>query len=973
MSDHMNISTWNFDDVVVPLTPEYMMKTHTDSANLEGSKFISSQDSDPLQELLSLDDTIFDQFEVDANVDSIAHGKSKLFNESKFFLDETLHDDPSNCSDNAADCLLEDSFIKYNNNVADELNASVNFLKTKLFDMPGEKFVQPPKKKTCLEKSNNATNLKKSNDFYGLPEILKNSIKKYKGIDKLYDWQDECLKMKAIEERKNLIYALPTSGGKTLVAEILMFKEIICNKKNVMFVLPFVALVQEKIQAITPFALEFNFLIEEYAAAKGTYPPKKRRKKNSLYICTIEKAQTIINCLIELNRLEEIGMIVVDELHLLGETGGRGATLECLLTKVLHSNSNIHIIGMSATIGNLEEITSFLKAELYIKNFRPVDIKEYVKCETDIWLVDSRLEEIYTDKKTINYPYSERARQLDPDFLGGLVMDVVPKDSCLIFCASRKNCENVAVLLTQVLFSSLEKHRSEEKLKLLSALQTENNEICPILSRTIKYGVAYHHSGLTGEERKLIEEAFKSGVLCVICCTSTLAAGVNLPARRVILRSPYVGSQFLNLSRYKQMIGRAGRAGLGEIGESILICSKKDMMLVSDLLRSKMDAATSSLHEDIDRGINNLIISSVLLNIANTRKDIHAIVSKSLLKVQENRLGINVKEIADKALASLLKAGVLRVKQKEKSRTYIKLDATVVYPTQIDDIFEEMKVPSKPIEKPTKTIIKLVNDTEIELCPLGKAAMKGSIDLNTAHTLYEDLRKASANLVIIDHLHLLYLITPYDIASQVKPIGTVYHDVMMSLPPHQMQVARYLGLNEAVVERLRAGITPKNVDNRIVARFYVTLMLYELWNRKSIYHVAQKYQVNRGTIQNLLNLAASFATSTVRFCQELDEFWAYSDLLTTFGQKLTYCCASELEPLMDLPYVKIGRAKQLYKAGYKTLQSIAKAKPKDLMNDIDNLSKKVVSQIISAAKLILMEKVENLRDEVEEVLDGLEI
>ncbi|CAB0031691.1 unnamed protein product [Trichogramma brassicae] len=743
MSDLMNISTWNFDDVVVPLTPEYMMKTHTDSASLEGSKFISSQDSDPLQELLSLDDTIFDHIEVDANVDSNAHGKSQLFNESKFFLDETLHDDPSNCSDNAADCLLEDSFIKYNNNVADELNVSVNFLKAKLFDMPGEKFVQPPKKKTCFEKSNNATNLKKSNDFYGLPEILKNSIKKYKGIDKLYDWQDECLKMKAIEERKNLIYALPTSGGKTLVAEILMFKEIICNKKNVMFVLPFVALVQEKIQAITPFALEFNFLIEEYAAAKGTYPPKKRRKKNSLYICTIEKAQTIINCLIELNRLEEIGMIVVDELHLLGESGGRGATLECLLTKVLHSNSNIHIIGMSATIGNLEEITSFLKAELYIKNFRPVDIKEYVKCETDIWLVDSRLEEIYTDKKTINYPYSERARQLDPDFLGGLVMDVVPKDSCLIFCASRKNCENVAVLLTQVLFSSLEKHRSEEKLKLLSALQTENNEICPILSRTIKYGVAYHHSGLTGEERKLIEEAFKSGVLCVICCTSTLAAGVNLPARRVILRSPYIGSQFLNLSRYKQMIGRAGRAGLGEIGESILICSQKDMML--------------------------------------------------------------------------------------------------------------------------------------------------------------------------------------------------------------------------------------NVDNRIVARFYVTLMLYELWNRKSIYHVAQKYQVNRGTIQNLLNLAASFATSTVRFCQELDEFWAYSDLLTTFGQKLTYCCASELEPLMDLPYVKIGRAKQLYKAGYKTLQSIAKAKPKDLMNDIDNLSKKVVSQIISAAKLILMEKVENLRDEVEEVLDGLEM
>ncbi|KAG7204711.1 hypothetical protein KM043_005125 [Ampulex compressa] len=828
-----------------------------------------------------------------------------------------------------------------------------------------------PNKKICVNQSESSgvrikrTNSSESSSFYGLPHNVKKLILRVKGIDRLYEWQDECLNLEAVKKKKNLIYALPTSGGKTLVAEILMFREIVCDKKSAIFILPFVAIVQEKVQSIAPFALELDFLVEEYAAAKGTYPPKKRRKKNSVYICTIEKASGLINSLIETNRLHEIGIIVVDELHLLGENGGRGATLEALLTKVLYVNANVHIVGMSATIGNLEEIAQFLNADLYTQNFRPIEIKEYIKCDDSIWLLNLNTDTLLTDEKKVVSTYTRDAALMDPDRIGVLVMDVVPKDSCLIFCATRKNCENVALLLSKVLPRTLLDHKKKEKQTVLMALKNEEG-LCPILCKTIRYGVAYHHSGLTSEERRLLEDAFREGTICVICCTSTLAAGVNLPARRVILRSPYVGNQFLNLSKYKQMIGRAGRAGMGNIGESILICRNNELLKVKELVVSKMDDSLSTLHEQTDRGINNLILSATLLSIAKTRAEIHKLCYTTLLNIQQQRLDINVKKIADNAISKLLKSGFLQVRKNQHFNT-CKPNISVVIPSQTTtcDVIQEQK-------KEKKKIV-LTYKTELELCNLGRAAMKGGIDLQYAYILYQDLKIAQKHLILIDYLHLLYLVTPYDVAGQIKPVGSIYYDVVTNLSQNHMEIARLLGITEVTVSKLRNGIMPKNVDARVVHRFYVTLILYDLWIHHAVYVIAEKYQVSRGIVQNLLNGVLSFGSSVVRFCQELEEFWSFAELFSAFNKKLSYCCPAELEILMELPTVKIGRARQLYNAGYRTLQSIVKAKPEELQEKIPYLNRKVVMQIIAAANLLILRKVEDLKDEVQDVLEGVDI
>ena len=134
----------------------------------------------------------------------------------------------------------------------------------------------------------------------------------------------------------------------------------------------------------------------------------------------------------------------------------------------------------------------------------------------------------------INYKYSNTLKNMDPDHLVALVTEVIPNYSCLVFCPTKKNCENVAEMICKSLSKEHLKHKEKEKQEVIKNLKNvSGGNLCRLLKPTIPFGAAYHHSGLTSDERKLLEEAYSTGVLCLFTCTSTLAAGVNLPARRV--------------------------------------------------------------------------------------------------------------------------------------------------------------------------------------------------------------------------------------------------------------------------------------------------------------------------------------------------------------------------------------------------------------------------------------------------------
>ncbi|XP_068797587.1 helicase POLQ-like isoform X2 [Struthio camelus] len=700
--------------------------------------------------------------------------------------------------------------------------------------------------------------------FYGLPSKVKDLLKQFRGIEALYEWQHDCLTLKSLQQRKNLIYSLPTSGGKTLVAEVLILQELLCRQKDVLMILPYVAIVQEKVWGLSSFGVELGFLVEEYAGSKGRFPPIKRRMKSSLYIATIEKGHALVNSLIEAGRIDHLGLVVVDELHMLGE-GSRGATLEMTLAKILYTSKNTQIIGMSATLNNVGDLQKFLQADYYTNNFRPVELKEYIKIRDTIYEVDSKAENGFSFSRVLSFKYSSDLEKADPDHVIALVTEVIPKYSCLIFCPTKQNCENVASMVCKYLNKELSAPKEKEKQELIKNLRTiGNGSICPVLKHTIPFGIAYHHSGLTNDERKIIEEAYSAGVLCLLACTATLAAGVNLPARRVILRAPYVAREFLKKNQYKQMIGRAGRAGIDNAGESILIVQEKEKQLVRDLVNSPLENCYSSLLPELTKGVQSLLLSLVGLKIAVTLEEIYSFMCHTLLGVQQHLLP------KEKSLLDIIKEGV-------------------------ENLIENGLLKGKMSGKDHNS------QSILTITQLGKATYKGSIDLAYCSALYRELKKGLEGLVLESNLHLLYLTIPYDMIYSCNPDWMIYLRQFNQLSAAEQKVADIVGVPESFITKKASGqAIRKNVDSAIVNRLYLSFVLYTLLRETNVWSVSEKFNMSRGYVQSLLTSAASFASCVLRFCEELEEFWVYKALLTELTKQLTYCVKTELIPLMEV-------------------------------------------------------------------------
>lgn len=378
-------------------------------------------------------------------------------------------------------------------------------------------------------------------------EILKEN-----GIEELFPPQESALPY--IFNRDNLILSLPTAAGKTLIAELAMISEVLRGGKC-LYITPLRALANEKFESFRKWEKIGVYI----GISTGDYESvDSHLAEADIVVTTAEKADSLLR-----NRafwLRDITCLVVDEIHLI-DSEDRGHTLEILITKMRRMKQNLWILGLSATAPNVSEIADWLDAKFIQSSWRPVPLYYGILCEGTVEIY--RDSEVYRAKKSFEEVVEECVSE---------------GNGVLIFESTRKSAESLAERLSEI------SGRYCQGKDLAEEILAENDgEMSKKLAKCIKKGSAFHHAGLLSGQRRIVEEAFRNGDVRILVATPTLAAGVNLPAKRVLIRSIYRYdgySKRIKVSEFKQMAGRAGRPGMDEIGEAIVVASKKDKDIV---------------------------------------------------------------------------------------------------------------------------------------------------------------------------------------------------------------------------------------------------------------------------------------------------------------------------------------------------------------------------------------------------------
>jgi len=366
------------------------------------------------------------------------------------------------------------------------------------------------------------------------------------GYSDLYPPQEEAVKA-GVLERKNLLLTTPTASGKTLVAMLTAGKTVLEGLGKVVYLTPLRALANEKYNDFKAFErlTKIDGKNVRVLISTGDYDSSgESLGAGDILILTNEKFDSIIRH--GVSWIDSVKLFVTDEIHVVGDDD-RGPTLEMTVTKILSYAHEAQVLALSATVKNSKELANWLRARLVDTRWRPIKLVEGIYQYGEINFSDGSIRKI----KPTNRGYA----------IDVAIDTVAEGGQSLIFTETRRMAVSLALKASEVTQHYLTKDEVEEAKELSKDIISagEETDLSRTLSKVIEKGTAFHHAGLAGRHRSIVEDGFKKGLIKILTATPTLAAGVNLPARRVVISSlmrydsDYGGKAPISVLEYKQM------------------------------------------------------------------------------------------------------------------------------------------------------------------------------------------------------------------------------------------------------------------------------------------------------------------------------------------------------------------------------------------------------------------------------------
>lgn len=692
-----------------------------------------------------------------------------------------------------------------------------------------------------------------------IPEAVKELIIR-SGIVELYPPQEEAVKAGALEG-KNLVLASPTASGKTLVAELCALKHILEKNGKTIYLTPLRALASEKFEDFRKYTsiTKADGRRVRIGISTGDFDSTDPwLERYDIIITTNEKADSLLRH--RAKWMDEISLVVADEVHLLNEAE-RGPTLEVVLARLMQVNPDMQILALSATINNVDEIAQWLKAEYITTEWRPVALKEGVLLHEEVQYKDGDARKV--EKRT-------------KDPLTNLLLNTIRAGGqALVFTSTRKNAASLAKKLSTEVEGTLSKPTKRalehDAARILAA--GERTRLSEALADIVKCGAAFHHAGLGGGHRKIIEDSFREGKIKVLTATPTLAFGVNLPARTVVIQDyrryeAGYGYYPISVLEYKQMAGRAGRPKYDKVGEAILLAKTSDEAdyLLESYVLARPERIWSRLA--VERIMRGHVLATIAADFAHTENGIYEFFGKTFYAHQYDTEAI--KGIIGKILKYLYD--------------------------------EEM--------------IEVVSD-EINATRFGKRVSELYIDPVSGVIIRDALRRKPTYLTDVSFLHMIAH-TP-DMGPVLRPYSREMDEVAVFMEEHKPELLTDM---------------PDEWEDRITYEEFLgevkTAMTLKAWiEEMSEDELIERFSVQPGDLYRTIENAKWLLHAT----HELALLFGNKQVLPVtleVRQRVEKGVKKELLPLVKLEGVGRVRGRIIYNSGYRTIEDLKRVPVEDL-------------------------------------------